>query len=106
MYIAQKRFQPGNGETFGNTLTLPPPPRYTVAMSGYYDGGHPMLPRNSPMFSPHDGGHARIAAQGGRTWMQDRADELRRRGCGVLMRILFPRPLRIVKLDRSSTAGS
>ena len=57
-----------------------------------------MLPRGSSMFNPGDGGHARVANQT-RTWKDDRADELRRRGYGVVMRIIFPPPLRIVSAN-------
>jgi hypothetical protein len=65
-------------------------------MTSYYGSdGHGMLRRGSLMFNPGDGGRARIAAVT-RTWRDDRAAELRRRGYGVLMRIVFPRPLRIV----------
>jgi len=67
-------------------------------MTSYYGSdGHGMLPRGSPMFAANDGGPARIAAVT-RTWKDARAAELRRQGYGVFMRIILPRPLRIVRM--------
>jgi hypothetical protein len=63
--------------------------------AGYHGGNGGMLPFRSQMFV--DGGRARVAPPGGRTWRDDRRDELRRQGYGVLMRIVFPRPLRVVR---------
>ena len=64
-------------------------------MSGFYGGNGGMLPFRSRMFV--DGGRARVAHLT-RTWKDDRAVQLRRRGYGVLLRIIFPRePLRIVR---------
>ena len=62
-------------------------------MSGYYDGGHPMLPPDTPMFDPNDGGPARIAPPGSRTWKDDRADELGRRSYNRFYWIIFPPPI-------------
>ena len=77
-------------------LACQPDPSYMRYMSGYYDGGHPMLPPNTPMFDPNDGGPARIAPSGGRTWKDDRADELRRRAYNRFCRIIFPPPIPIL----------
>lgn len=42
------------------------------------------------MLDPNDGGPARVAPPGGRTWWDDRAMELERRSRGRLYRIIFP----------------
>jgi len=76
-------------------------------MSGYYDGGHPMLPPDTPMFHPGDGGQARIAPPGGRTWKDDRVDELRRRSYKRFYGIVFPPAIPILGTLKifGSTAG-
>ena len=55
-----------------------------------------MLPANTPMFHPGDGGPARIAPPGGRAWKGERADELRRRSYSKFYRIVFPPPVPIL----------
>jgi hypothetical protein len=81
-------------------LTPSPLLRYTVGMS-FYSSNCPAQMANAKDWWK-DGKPAR-ATLGDlpRTWRDDRREEFRRRGYGVLMRIVFPRePLRIVRAPR------
>lgn len=66
-------------------------------MSGYFGSDCPSQMGN-PQAWWKDGKPARVTLGNlPRTWRDDRRDELRLRGYGVLLRIVFPRsPLRIV----------
>jgi hypothetical protein len=61
-----------------------------------------MLPPDTPVFDTNDGGPARIAPPGGRTWKDERADELRRRSYNRFYRIVFPPLIPIVTLTSRS----
>jgi len=63
-------------------------------MSGYYDGGHPMLAHPEEPLPSVGAMNCRVT----RTWMQDREDELRHRTYGQLMQVIWPgQALRIVR---------
>ena len=61
-------------------------------MSGYYDGGHPMLAHPKEALPSAGKMNCRVT----RTWMQNREDELRRHSYHRFYRIIFPPPIPIL----------